>query len=161
MWHYTVKGPLGRSWKGRYSHFLKKGQNIWFSDFHWFGWKFNSAFRFCIKAHTVEGQELAEVYCFILGKKQNFKKPFSWNDLSFWARELGEVSFDSKFLTDNHTSHNFISTMWDLLPDYVTYIEVIKKSVNTDILQKSIKKSVKLFKSQKIRMVGSPAFPWM
>ncbi len=27
--------------------------------------------------------------------------------LSFWVRELGEVSFDSKFLTDYHTGRNF------------------------------------------------------
>ncbi len=71
-----------------------------------------------------------------------FQIPFlkSHNSVSFWARKLGEVLFDSKFFTDYHTSCNFISTEWDLLPGNVTYIEVVKKSV---------KKFVELFKMSK------------
>ncbi len=37
-----------------------------------------------------------------------FQIPFlkSHNSVSFWARELGEVSFDSRFITDYRTGHN-------------------------------------------------------
>ncbi len=50
-----------------------------------------------------------------------FQIPFlkSHNSASFRARELGEVSFDSKFLTDYHTGCNSISAKWDLFS--VTY----------------------------------------
>ncbi len=46
---------------------------------------------------------------FLTKKKKSFLKS---HNSSFWARELEEVSFDSKFLTYYHTGRNFILTKW-------------------------------------------------
>ncbi len=136
MWE---KVPLRRSWKARYSHVL--GRRVKIYDFQIFIDSdrkkvkflydiillFNSTFHSCTKVYCSRTKICWSIQFYIVKKftkilKSHFLKkgffqiPFLkfYNSVSFWARELGEVSFNSKFFIDYYTGHYSITAKWDL-----------------------------------------------
>ncbi len=130
------KGPACRSWKATCSHFLKIGSKYTifidsdrkkcelFYDIHRC---FDNTFRFCTKVRCLRIKICWNIQFHVVKKITKIlescfpKTTFfyilflkSHIPLSFWVRELGEVSFDSKLLTDYHAGCNSISATWSL-----------------------------------------------
>ncbi len=137
------KGPGCRSWKSKYTHFLKtrsKYLNFRFLlilaeksvNFYMTFTAISIADFVLAQKRAVERQKFVEIYIqfYIVKKITNILKihktdvlqiPFlkSHISLSSWARNLGEVSFDSKFLIDYHTGRNSISATCSLFSENV------------------------------------------
>ncbi len=124
---------LHRSWKARYSHFLKRESKYPIFRFSLiliekslnfyivFTAQFDSTFRSCTKAHCLSTKIWWSIQFHIVKNitkilKSHFLKndffqissflKYQHNSVSFWARELREDSLDSEFLTDHHTGRN-------------------------------------------------------
>ncbi len=78
----------------------------------------------CLRTEIYESIQLYIVKGITKIFNSHFQIPFlnSHVSPSFWARELGEVSFNSKFLTDYLNGCNSILATWFLFSEKYTYI---------------------------------------